>query len=357
MNDDFATAMRLSLDQTRAGNPMEATRLIQEALGTRSGKDPSGPACRTTDGSGTVRPHRRLSQVLAGLARRPPGLDLPTGRKNHLVEVPKGAVFEMRRHDGLHGSRDYRLYIPSTRSEGIQGLILMLHGCTQLPEDFAVGTGMNAVAERNRMIVIYPRQERTHNASLCWNWFRPGDQGPSGGEAALLASLTASVAGENELPRERVFVVGLSAGGAMAGILANRRPDLFRAAGIHSGLPPGSAEDVVSAFAAMRGDPAPGAEALRAPAIIFQGSADTTVAPVNAGRLAGRLEATNQRSGETSGRRFDVLAGRSAAGHPVEVWRIEGSGHAWSGGNAGGSHTDPGGPDASAEMVRFFMSV
>jgi poly(hydroxyalkanoate) depolymerase family esterase len=284
-------------------------------------------------------------------------LDLPTGRRSHIVDVPEGSVFESRRHDGLDGARDYRLYSPSTRSEGLRGLILMLHGCTQSPEDFAVGTGMNAVAERNQLVVLYPEQTRTHNASLCWNWFRPGDQGPSGGEAALLASLTASVAAEHELPPQRIFVAGLSAGGAMAAILANRRPDIFRAAGVHSGLPPGSAQDVVSAFAAMRGDPATGAEALLAPAIIFHGSADATVAPVNAGRLAGRLQSTSQRSGETSGRRFDVLAGRNVAGHPVEVWRIEGSGHAWSGGSPGGSHTDPKGPDASAEMVRFFLSL
>jgi poly(hydroxyalkanoate) depolymerase family esterase len=233
----------------------------------------------------------------------------------------------------------------------------MLHGCTQSPEDFAVGTGMNAVAEHNRMIVVYPEQARSHNPSLCWNWFRPGDQGPAGGEAALLAWLTSAVAGEHRLPDERVFVAGLSAGGAMAAILANRHPDVFGAAGVHSGPAPGSAQDVLSTFAAMRGDPAPGAEALRAPAIIFQGSADTAVAPVNAGRLAGQLEETGLRSDEASGRCFDVLTGRNAAGHPVEVWRIDGSGHAWSGGKPEGSHIDPEGPDASAEMVRFFLSL
>jgi poly(3-hydroxybutyrate) depolymerase len=143
----------------------------------------------------------------------------------------------------------------------------------------------------------------------------------------------------------------------MSAILANRHPDIFAAAGIHSGLPPGSAQDVVSAFAAMRGDPVPGAEALRTPAIIFHGSADATVAPVNAGRLAGALEGAVHHSGEAPGRRYDILKGRNAAGHPVELWRIDGAGHAWSGGHAAGSHTDPGGPDASAEMVRFFLSL
>lgn len=142
----------------------------------------------------------------------------------------------------------------------------------------------------------------------------------------------------------------------MAAILARTHPEHFAAVGIHSGLAPGSAHDVISAFGAMRGDPAPHAEALRVPAIIFHGSADTTVAPVNAGRLAGPLEAEQRRSGDTSGRRYDTLCARNAAGHPVELWRIDGAGHAWSGGDAHGSHADPSGPDASAEMVRFFLA-
>jgi poly(3-hydroxybutyrate) depolymerase len=142
----------------------------------------------------------------------------------------------------------------------------------------------------------------------------------------------------------------------MAAILANTHPEVIAAAGVHSGLAPRSAQDVVSAFAAMRGDAAPGAEPVRAPAIIFHGSADATVAPVNAGRLSGPLDETARRSGVAPGRRFDVLAGRNASGHPVEVWRIDGAGHAWAGGHADGSYTDPAGPDASAEMVRFFLS-
>jgi Arc/MetJ-type ribon-helix-helix transcriptional regulator len=233
MNDDFATALRRSLEQTRAGNPMEATRLIQGALGAGPGARASGAPPEDTTVERERRPHRHLSEVLAGLARRPPGLDLPKGRRRHIVEVPDGADFARRRHECRHGARDYRLYSPSSRSEGVEGLILMLHGCTQSPEDFAVGTGMNAAAERNRMMVVYPEQERTHNASLCWNWFRPGDQGPSAGEAALLASLAAAVVAEHRLPPERVFVAGLSAGGAMAAILAHSRPDVFRAAGVH----------------------------------------------------------------------------------------------------------------------------
>ncbi len=346
MNEDLAAALRRSLEQTRAGNPAEATRLIQEALGQRAAPTAGEPA----------RPRRRLSQVLEGLARRPPGVNPAARGRRPSVEVPQGAVFEARRHDGPNGAQDYRLYRPSGHKP-VRGMILMLHGCTQTPEDFAVGTRMNAVAEREGLLVAYPEQTRSRNPSLCWNWFNPRDQGRSGGEAAALADLAGAVADEHGLPAGAVFAAGLSAGGAMAAILAHSHPETFAGAGVHSGLAPGSALDVVSAFAAMRGDPAPGAMPLRAPAIIFHGSADATVAPVNAGRLAGQLDGTETRSGAGPGRRFDVLSGRNAEGRPVEVWRIDGAGHAWSGGDAGGSYTDPLGPDASSEMVRFFLSL
>jgi poly(hydroxyalkanoate) depolymerase family esterase len=351
MNDDFAEALRRSLAEVQAGNPQEATRLIQEALGNGAGVTSVRPA-RPEPARG---PRRPLSRVLADLAQRPAGLDAHVRGKAPLPDIPDGAAFDRQRHDGPHGARDYRLYRPSPGRGPIRGVVLMLHGCTQTPEDFAVGTGMNRQAEAHRLLVVYPEQSRAHNANLCWNWFRPADQGRAGGEAALLAGLAAAVAGEHALPPGRVFAAGLSAGGAMAAILAQVHPEVIAAAGVHSGLAPGSAQDVASAFAAMRGDAAPRAEALRAPAIIFHGSSDATVAPVNAGRLAGPLASTEETSGMAAGRRYDVLTGRNAADNPVEVWRIDGAGHAWSGGDAAGSHADPRGPDASAEMVRFFL--
>lgn len=338
MNDDFAAALRRSLDHTRAGNPVEATRAIQAAL--QPGAGPSATL-----------PRRRLSQVIEGLARRPAGLGVNRGPSPQV----EGVDLDRRRHDGPHGSRDYRLYRPAGDGP-VRGVVLMLHGCTQSPEDFAAGTRMNVQGDRHGLVIAYPEQSRAQNVSLCWNWFRPGDQGRAGGEAALLAALAAGVASEHGVPPSRVFVAGLSAGGAMAAILAQTHPEVFAAAGVHSGLAPGSAQDVVSAFAAMRGDPAPLAQALRVPAIIFHGSADATVAPVNAGRLAGPLQDSQQRSGTGAGRRYDVLEARNAHGHPVEVWRIDGAGHAWSGGDARASYADAAGPDASAEMARFFMA-
>lgn len=358
MNHDFATALRRSLAQTRAGNPVEATRLIQEALSGGASAAPSAPAEQTSEtvsGAGG-RPPRRLSSVIEALAGRPVGLEPRVRAKIPLPDMPEGATFERLRHDGPHGARDYHLYRPSPGRGPLRGVVLMLHGCTQTPEDFALGTGMNQHAEAHGLLVVYPEQMRVNNVQLCWNWFRASDQGREGGEAALLANLVASVAADHALPPARVFAAGLSAGGAMAALLGHTHPDVIAAVGVHSGLAPGSAQDVVSAFAAMRGEAAPGAAAVRAPTIIFHGSADATVAPVNAGRVAGPLVATERRSGTASGRRFDVLSGRNAAGHPVEVWRIDGAGHAWSGGHADGSYTDPSGPDASAEMVRFFLS-
>lgn len=356
MNDDFMAVMRKTLDAVRGGNPAKATQLIQQALSGAAGAAAPGPKTDHPTGR-TGRPSQPLSQVIAELAARRSGRAANPCGPIAAPDLPDGAVFERRRHDGPHGGREYRLFRPSERKAPIRGVVMMLHGCTQTPEDFAAGTGMNRHAEDNGLIVLYPEQTRRDNMQLCWNWFRPGDQRSDGGEAALLADLGAAVLSEFGLADVGLFVGGLSAGGAMAALIAHTHPDLVTAASVHSGLAPGSAQDVVSAFAAMRGDAAGTAEALRVPVIIFHGSADGTVAPVNAGRLAGPMSGTSERSGIYASRRFDVLSGRNAAGHPVEVWRIDGAGHAWSGGQALGSYTDPMGPDASAESLRFFLQV
>lgn len=383
MNDDFTTIMHRWFKKTRAGNPVEAMRLIQAAVTQKAGATSAvqgRSALGQGDRPGAVLPRRARSQVTAGLERRPSSDVRYVGRKATRSGVANRPVFERRHHDGLHGAMDYWLFRPSDRGRPIRGVVLMLHGCSQSPEDFAMGTRMNMHAEQHGLIVVYPEQNWSYSALNCWNWFRPSDQGRSGGEPALLAGLVASVASEHEVPPIRVFVAGLSAGGAMAAVVVQTHPELFGAVGIHSGLAWRSARNFVTAFGAMRGHPAPHAEALRVPAIIFHGSADTKVAPVNAGRLAGPLSNSERRSGETTGRQFDNIVGGNAAGnaeaqdggptgrqfdihrgqneagHAVEVWRIDGAGHAWSGGHADGSYTDPAGPDASAEMVRFFLS-
>lgn len=355
MDEHFAEAMRRSLELTRAAKPMEATRAIQAALGAGS------PASRTVPDppkgetsafpAGKRRPLSDVVSDLQKLKRHDGGSVTPDD-----LRLPEGSRFDQGRHDGPHGARDYRIFVPSPERP-IRGVVMMLHGCTQTATDFAIGTQMHLQAAQNGWIVLYPEQGRGHNTSGCWNWFRPQDQGRAGGEPALLAGLAQSVAEKHGFSAQHCFVAGLSAGGAMAAILGQTHPDVFRAVGIHSGLAPRSANDVVTAFAAMRGDPLRSAEALRLPAIIFHGSADATVAPRNAGHLAGHLREMAERVGQNSTRRCDILSGTNEASHQVELWRIAGAGHAWSGGNPKGSYTDPAGPDASAEMARFFLSI
>lgn len=309
-------------------------------------RKPLGEVLRTlSEGRKTL----GLTGVLSGLA----GAD---------VEVPDGAAFLDLLHESAAGSRRYRLYVPASAASGpIEGLVVMLHGCKQNPEDFAVGTGMNAVAEANRLLVAYPGQTSQDNSMSCWNWFRPGDQLRDGGEPAILASLAAKLRDEYRVPRDRVFVAGLSAGGAMAAILAETWPDIFNAAGIHSGLPRGAANDVAGAFGAMRGDDI--ATAVPRPRhpprlIVFHGTADRTVHPVNAERILSRAGAAGapgtRHDGAPDGRGWTRSASNGGGGQ-VECWLVDGAPHAWSGGDARGSFTDPAGPDASAEMVRFFL--
>jgi poly(hydroxyalkanoate) depolymerase family esterase len=232
---------------------------------------------------------------------------------------------------------------------------------------------MNRVAQRHGLAVAYPAQTNSDNASACWNWFLPASQRRGRGEPAILAGIALSVMQEFGLTRDQIFVAGLSAGGAMAAILADTYGDVFSAAGVHSGLPRGSANNVISALSVMRsggkarklrGETPKAAEKKDNPVrrIIFQGDADTTVHPSNAvqitlGAVGGRKPA--RVSLETgSGRDYRQSTYRLPDGSvDLELWQIKGAGHAWSGGKSGGSFTEAKGPDASAEMVRFFLSA
>lgn len=285
------------------------------------------------------------------------------------VSVPDGATFEADTFACASGSRRFRLYVPACASEGARGVVMMLHGCTQTPEDFATGTGMNALADQHGFVVIYPAQSRGDNAQSCWNWFSRGDQRRGRGEPAILAELTQKVCSEHGVTRDDTFVAGLSAGAAMAVILGEAYPDVFAAVGAHSGLPVGAAKDVPSAFAAMAGDalagPDPVASGHRVRTILFHGSADRTVHPANAEGIAQRAHRVGPESsvqttdtGDAAGRTYTRRISSDTDGIAfLEHWTIEGQGHAWSGGKPGGSHIDPTGPDASAEMVRFFFET
>jgi poly(hydroxyalkanoate) depolymerase family esterase len=258
-----------------------------------------------------------------------------------------------------YGTRAYKVYIPARDAGRPRPLLVMLHGCKQNPDDFAAGTRMNALADEHGFIVVYPEQPAAANASRCWNWFQTADQQRERGEPSLIAGITRDVIARYDVDPRRVYVAGLSAGGAMAAIMGQTYPELYAAAGIHSGLPYGAAHDVGSAFAAMRagarraaplcGESMP----LAVPTIVFHGDVDTTVHPSN-GEHA--FSARTVERGEASGRAYTRTLEAGGAGRPaLEHWLVHGAGHAWSGGSRSGSYADPLGPDASREMLRFFL--
>ncbi len=424
MKHDFAAAMRRAFAATRGHSLADATRAIQDVLGRAlpqahpetarpeprditpkaeqvddagevnrrsSAQDGAGsktpppqrpgPAPKFDDIAGLAggaRSRQPLGDVLQALrdAKMPGGGFAPLG-KIHPAQarpvapppIPEGALFTARPFACPAGERGYKLYRPASMAGRARGLVVMLHGCTQNADDFARGTGMNALAEAHGLLVVYPNQIASANSSGCWNWFTPAHQVRGLGEPAIIAGITQEVMAEHGLERDRVFVAGLSAGGAMAVVMGETYPELYSGVGVHSGLAYRSAHDVMSAFAAMRGD-AGGPQTVRGTGagaksgvrtMVFQGSSDQTVHPSNAIRIVDAVQPEGggpraERGRSSGGRSYTRTVVEDAVGAPVlEYWLIDGAGHAWSGGDAGGSYTDPQGPDASAEMVRFFL--
>lgn len=262
------------------------------------------------------------------------------------------------------GSRHYKLYVPSTCTGAAVPLVVMLHGCTQDPDDFARGTQMNVLAEEMQCLVLYPAQSQQANASRCWNWFSASDQARDQGEPSLIAGMTRAVMAEHNIDPAQVYVAGLSAGGAMATIMGTLYPELYAAVGVHSGLPYGSAHDLPSALAAMKGNIGRSNEKGRTiPIIVFHGDKDTTVHPANGDELIAQgvrhvaKEIVVEPGRVPDGHAYTRTLHQRPDGSPhAEQWLIHGAGHAWSGGNARGSYTDGKGPDASREMMRFFRT-
>jgi poly(hydroxyalkanoate) depolymerase family esterase len=342
MNPQFQNLMNEATRLTRAGDLQAATAAIRSALGATGQLEPAvpNPAFAAIDVEA-----RELPQT------RPEVGD---------TEVPGSFIAGSYANAGGH--RDYKLYIPPTAGAGPLPLVVMLHGCTQNPDDFAAGTAMNEVARARGFYVLYPAQSRKANPQGCWNWFKHSHQQRGRGEAGLLAGMTREVMARHAVDPQRVYVAGLSAGGAMAAILGAAYPELYAAVGVHSGLAAGAASDLPSALAAMKGGATSTPGSMNGvPTIVFHGDADATVHAANADQVVASCAgptaaAETQRVQDAGARACTRRIYRDAAGRVVaEHWLVHGAPHAWSGGSAQGSYTDSRGPDASAQMVRFFF--
>jgi poly(hydroxyalkanoate) depolymerase family esterase len=362
----MAEATRL----TRQGRIAEATALIQHNLGSaRIGGRPF-PLAEGITGSAHApeKPSRwhpdrgdaSATPVLQRLRRLAPR----RGARHGDPSSPGGQFLDFSYTNPV-GTRTYKLYVPTGYSGQSVSLIVMLHGGTQGLGDFAAGTRMNELAERDTFLVAYPEQASSANPMKYWNWFEPGDQVRGAGEPSLIAGITQQIMSAYSVDASRVYVAGFSAGGAMAAVMAGTYSDLYAAVGVHSGLPHGAAHDVPSAFAAMSHGPTTCARrAGRAvPLIVFHGDQDPIVGRVNADCLvADALQTAGP------GALSSTMPGRVPDGHAytralyknangetlAEQWIIHDAGHAWSGGSANGSYTDSRGPDASTELIRFF---
>ena len=377
----------------RSGQLADATRAIQQALGGRTGSFGADAATATAPlpepAVNLASPWRRagtptdVEDAVVTAPRPRPDQGPVAGRP--LAEPPGSFTRVAFAHPGArHNPHHYHLYVPPVATaQTPMPLVLMLHGCTQNPVDFATGTGMNAAAAPLNALVLYPEQPHSANPNGCWNWFRPGDQHRGSGEPALLVAMLRDVMARHPVDVERVYVAGLSAGGAMAAVLGREYPDVFAAVGVHSGLQAGAAHNVMGALSAMKSGAKPGpathstgnaAASPPPPLIVFHGDADTTVHAHNAEQLIqAQLAALAGAQGGTQHTVQTVHRGESPGGRGytrtvyarpaeptgavvAEHWLLHHTGHAWAGGHASGSHTDPAAVDATAEMLCFFLA-
>ena len=382
-------AMREAARLTRAGRLNEATVIIQKFLSggkkptsepmqrhaalerpildlvaaditmAKMDTSPSTPGkdhLATAKSSGDVPPASPILQTAETV--QPP-------RKRAPYNVaPERGTFIKQTYGNSAGTRSFKLYIPSSTEHGPHPLIIMLHGCTQTADDFAAGTRMNFAAEEHACFVAYPEQVFAANPSKCWNWFEGGHQVRDRGEPSIIAGIVTHIMSNHKIDPRRVYIAGLSAGGAAAAVVAQAYPDVFAALGVHSGLACGVARDLPSALTAMQGrhPPLTPGHTHSIPTIVFHGDQDKTVHPRNGSDViksasAGESYVQEVEKGNVqSGRSYVRSILREPDGKAmIEDWVIHGAGHAWSGGNKAGSFTDPLGPDATREMLRFFL--
>ena len=383
IHDTIQRALKSAGLDTRSGPMQDARKTIRRALSAAG--LPAQP----------LRPREATADVIDAGSR---WVDGANEQGQAATAGPDSAPPQAPAADGLQQFRNraghlaYKVHVPAQASTGLRPLVVMLHGCTQSADDFAAGTRMNLLADAHNLLVVYPEQAAHANPSRCWNWFRPQDQVRDGGEPSMIAGIVREVAARHGADPQRIFVAGLSAGGAMAVVLGQTYPDLFAGVGVHSGLPYASAQDMATALAAMKGgrsglpgarpatSAAKAAKAARAaneqaakpvPVIVFHGDRDHTVQQANGAAIvrqtqtayqamadAPALQAHTQAGQASGGRRYSRTIHADAAGQAhIESWTLHGAGHAWSGGDSCGTYTDGTGPDASAEMVRFFLAL